>query len=269
VSGSDPLVALAALPGVAEAAAAARSAVDAVLWDRALRPRMTELAAESRLRGAWASAAIDGADVRPETVRSGAALDDSPIGRVVAAALRAQAETPRLTAIFERAPMQAWAALHAVTASGFSDELLLGRPRSDDAPDDPLRLGQAPSAAAATHRLESLSTLLLTPTAAPAVLLAAIAHAELLATRPFAGGSGLVARATTRLVLSVRGVDPDGVTVYEAGLLSLGRPAYAAAMRNYLTGSSHGVAEWLRFSCEAVGIGAAETRRAYEALPPV
>ena len=165
--------------------------------------------------------------------------------------------------------MQAWATLHAVTAVGFSAEPLLGRPRSDDSPDDPLRLGPAPSAAAATNRLEGLSTLLLTPTAAPAVLLAAVAHAELLATRPFAWGSGLLARATVRLVLSVRGVDPDGVTVYEAGLLSLGRPAYTAAMRGYLTGSPAGVADWLRFSCEAVGIGAVETRRAYEALPAV
>jgi hypothetical protein len=79
----DPLAPLAALPGVADALERARSAVDAVLWDRAVRARVAEVVAGSRLRGAWASAAIDGAEVRPDALVSGDALDGSPMGRVV------------------------------------------------------------------------------------------------------------------------------------------------------------------------------------------
>ena len=176
--------------------------------------------AESRLRGGWASAALDGADVRPESVRDGSALD-GPMGRVVAAALRLQAEVPRQVRVLETTPLQALARLHAVTAHGFVPDGDLGRPRRGGAPDDPLHLGAAPGATEAVRRLDDLSTLLVRPTEAPAVLVAAVVHGELLATRPFAWGSGLLARAGVRLVLGGGG-DPDGLAAPEAGVLSLG-----------------------------------------------
>lgn len=265
---SDPLADLLTLPGVAASAEAARAAIDGLLWDRALRPRIGELVVESRLRGGWASAALDGADVRPESIRDESAMDGSPMGRVVAASLRLQAETARQVSVAERAPLQALARLHAVTAHGFSPAEELGRPRSGPVADDPLRLGPPPDAANAARRLEDLAGLLTRPSAAPAVVLAAVVHGELLAIRPFAWGSGLLARASVRLVLAMRGVDPDLVSIPEAGLLAAGRTAYVRAIRGYLGASRDGVGQWLVFCAEALVTGAQETRRAYAALPP-
>lgn len=257
---SDALAGLMALPGVAESAAEARSAIDAVLFDRGVRARMSELVAASRLRGGWASAALDGADLPPEAVRDGTATDGSPMGRVLAAALRLQEALPAQAAVFERSPAQVWAALHALAAHGFLPPEQLGRPRGDDRADDPLRLGPLPDAAVAVRRLDALGASLTTPTAAGAVVVAAVAHAELLMVRPFAWGSGLVARATVRLLLSGRGVDPDGVCAPETGLLAAGRSAYVRALRRYGSGTADGVADWLVFHSGTLVAAAEEVR---------
>lgn len=257
---TDRLAGLVGLPGVAGAAAAARAAIDAVLWDRAVRARMAEVVAASRLQGGWASAALDGADLPPEAVRDGTAADASPMGRVLAAALRLQEAVPGQVGVFERAPAQAWAAMHSLVAHGFLPPDQLGRPRCDGVADDPLRLGAAPDAALALARLDDLAATLTGPTTAPAVLVAAVAHAELLTARPFAWGSGLVARATVRLVLAGRGVDPDCACVPEAGLLAAGRPAYVRALRGYAAATPEGLAAWLVFHCEALAAGAHAVR---------
>lgn len=254
---SDPLAAIVELPGVADAAAEARTRVDALLWDRGVRARMSEIVADSRLQGAWASAALEGAELPPAAVRDGSALDDSPMGQVLAGAVRVQAETPRLGAVFERAPAQAWARLHAVGARGRVRDDELGRPRTDLQVDDPLRLGPAHPPDEVAARLESLAALLVTPTAAPALVVAAVVHGELLTLRPFTVGSGLVARASARLVLAARGVDPDGATVPEGGLLAMGRPAYRSAALRYQDGDEEGVAAWVALCCRAVADGAA------------
>jgi hypothetical protein len=263
---SDVLAPLLDLPGVAEAADRARSAVDAVLWDRGVRARAAEVVAGSRLRGGWASAALDGAEVRPDALVSGDALDDSPMGRVVAAALAVQQETPRLVAVAGRAPLQALSSLHAVAARHHAPEDERGRLRTTEPPDDPLHLGPAPSPEEASARMTALADLLTAPTSAPALLVAAVAHAEVLAVRPFGWGSGLVGRAVTRVVLAGRGVDPDGLTVPEAGLFAAGRTAYAAALRGYASGDPEGVARWLVLHSDAVRVGADETRRILASL---
>jgi len=249
------------LPGVADAAAQARDAVDQVLWDRGIRARATEVVAASRLRGAWASAAMDGAEVRPDALVSGDALDGSPIGRVVAASLALQAEIPSQADVLGRAPLQALSRLHAVVSAGFVDEELRGRVRADAAADDPLRLGALPAPDDVSRRLTQLAAVLAAPTSAPAVVVAGIVHAEAAVLRPFAWGSGLVARATTRLVLAQRGVDPDGLTVPEAGVFAAGRPRYAEALRAYAGGTPDGVAQWLVLHAETVRVGAQESRR--------
>ena len=264
---TDLLAPLADLPGVAAAVERARTAVDDVLWDRAVRARVAEIVAASRLRGGWASAAIDGAEVRPDALVSGDALDASPIGRVVAASLAVQAEIPRQVDVLTRAPLQVLSRLHAVASAGFAADEERGRVRSTGEPDDPLRLGAAPTAAEAAHRMTALAGLLTRPTGAPALVLAAVVHGEVAVTRPFGWGSGLVARATTRLVLAARGVDPDGVTVPEAGLFAAGRPAYAEALRAYASGDPAGVARWLVLHAETVRVGADESRRILADLP--
>jgi hypothetical protein len=257
----DPLAPLVDLPGVADAVDRARSAVDGVLWDREVRAKVGDVVAGSRLRGAWASAAIDGAEVRPDALVSGDVLDGSPIGRVVAASLALQAEIPTQVDAFGRAPLQVLSRLHTVVASGFVDVDARGRLRTDPLADDPLRLGGLPDADEVSRRITVLAGVLTRPTAAPALVVAAVAHAEVAVTRPFAWGSGLVARSLTRLVLAARGVDPDGVTVPEAGLFAAGRSAYAEALRSYATGDPDGVARWLVLHAETVRVGADESRR--------
>jgi hypothetical protein len=257
----DVLAPLVDLPGVADAVTAARTAVDEVLWDRGVRARAGEIVAASRMRGGWASSAIDGAEVRPDALVSGDALDGSPIGRVVAAALAVQVETPLLVDTFGRAPLQALSRLHAVASTGFVADDLRGRLRTSDEADDPLRQGALPPYVEASRRTTQLAALLTTPTEAPALVVAAIAHGEIAVLRPFAWGSGLVARATTRLVLAARSLDPDGLTVPEAGLFAAGRPAYAEALRGYVSGEPEGVARWIVLHADAVRVGAAETRR--------
>ncbi len=256
----DPLAAVAALPGVAEAAARARDGVDALLWDRRVRARMAELTAQSRALGAWASAALDGADVPASSVRDGSALDGSPIGKVVAAAVRVQDETVRVADLLLTAPAQALARLHTVAAVDFVPDEDLGRPRRGERPDDPLRVGPAPGAEHARRRLTALGEVLRTSTSTPAVVVAGIAHGELLATRPFAWGTTLVARAVVRAVLAARGVDPDGAVAPEEGLRRLGRPAYVRALREYVSGTPEGVANWLDFNSRAILTGAEAAR---------
>lgn len=252
--GPDPLLALLDLPGVSEAVAGARAEVDALLWDRSLAPRQAEVAAESALRGAWANAWFDGAETAVAELRSGAALDGSPIGRVLAGTLALHAEVPELVTVIGTAPAQALARMHAVVAHGFVSDEDLGRPRRDVAVDDPLRLGPAPGPDELALRLAGLGQLLV-ESRAPGVLLAAVAHAEVAVLRPFGWGSGLVARALPRLVLAQRGVDPGMLSAPELGLRAAGRPAYVRAMRGYAGGSSEGVAQALRLVAGAIGAG--------------
>jgi hypothetical protein len=120
----DPLAPLLDLPGVADGVAAARAAVDGLLSNRALRLRSADVSAESSLRGAWASAALSGADVSLADVRSGAAASDP----IVQGALRAQAAIPALADTWTHAPRQALARLHAVAAADLAEASLLGRP---------------------------------------------------------------------------------------------------------------------------------------------
>ena len=245
---SDPLAALAADPIVAAAVAAARGEVDALLWRRDIRAAATEVAAASVERGARDSAAIDGADL--------AATDASPMGRVLDAALRLTLEVPRQVSVFATAPLQALAHLNAVVAHGFVADEDLGRPRHCDIADDPLHLWPVVPAAAAADRLAGLAQLLTRPTDAPALVAAAIAHAEVASVRPFAWGSGLLARATVRLVLAGRGVDPSLFSIPEHGMLELGRPAYVDALRGYASGTTVGVSGWIVWQSTAVALGA-------------
>jgi hypothetical protein len=245
---SDPLAMLAADPLAAAALQAAREEVDALLWRRDVRAAAAEVASASVQRGARDSAAIDGADV--------ALVDESPMGRVLDAALRLTAAVPTQVEVFSTAPLQALAHLHAVTAHGFAPNDELGRPRSGDVSDDPLRLGPPPPAAAAADRLALLASTVTAPTQAPALMVAAIAHAELAVVRPFAWGSGLIARAATRLVLASRGVDPSLFGIPEHGMLEQGRPAYVRALRAYASGTREGVTEFVVWHATSVAMGA-------------
>lgn len=241
---ADPFAGLLRLPGVAEAAGVARERVDQVLRHRMLRNRSAEVTAEVNLHAARASAVLDGAAVTLEEVRRGSS---DPL---VAGSLRVYAELGGLAAVWARAPRQALARLHVLAARGLVSDDALGRPRPD------------PQVAS---RLDALVDLLAEPSGAPAVVVAAVVHGELLLVRPFGAANGVVARAASRLVLVSRGLDPKAVVAPEVGHLEL-REAYAAAAEGYTTGGPEQVSDWVRHCAEAVALGAREGIAVCEAL---
>jgi Fic family protein len=284
---ADPLAALVDLPGVAEAVAQARSAVDALLGHRVLRRRSAEVTAESALRGARSSAELEGAGIELERLRGqlmgGGRVElsshDVRGSQLVANAVRLHADLGTVLPSWSRSPKQALARLHVLAGAdlGLSSDQL-GRPRSPgQGVQDPLELGTAPDPLEVSARLDGLARILLAPTKAPAVVVAAVVHGELLALRPFGSVDGLVARAAARLVLVGRGLDPKAVSAPEVGHTELDHAAaghrqaddvvgYTDAARGYLHDGAPGVARWLVHCATATALGAREGRAVCEAL---
>ena len=226
----DPLTWLVSLEGVASAFAATRDGIDAMLRDRGLRRTSPELTAESLLRGAHASAVLEGSSSSWDDVR---ATGGDEVAR---ASVRLSVELLGLVPTLRRAPLQAFARLHTLAAAGAVEDADLGRPRS-------------PESAA---RLQELARMLSSSTTAPALVVAAVVHAELATASPFASHNGLVARAAERLVVAARGVDEKSLTVPEAGHLAL-RAEYESNLRAYASGQVH---PWLLYAAEAFAAGA-------------
>lgn len=272
---TDPLAPLLALPGVPEAVAEARAAVDGLLSHRVLRRRSAEVTAESALRGARASAQLEGAGIELERLR-GQLLAGTPVDRadhderaatIVTAAVRLHADLGSVVASWRHSPKQALARLHVIAASELvTDPDLLGRPRTDAAAsyDDPLRLGPPPAPLEVAARLDGLARVVLATTA-PAVVVAAVVHGELLALRAFGSLDGLVARAAARLVLIERGLDPKAVSAPEVGHVEL-HHAYQDAAVGYVEGGPDGVAAWVGHCAQAVALGAREGVAVCEAI---
>lgn len=256
---SDPFAHVAGLPGVSEAVAEARESVDRLLGHRILRRRGPEVSAESALRGARASAVLEGAPAFSlEDVRSGEVTDP-----LVQGALRVSASLGSLAGAWRNAPRQVLARLHVLASSSSGGEV--GRPRSGASALDPLELGSPPSPSSVAARLATLSDLLTSPTSAPAVVVAAVTHGELLALRPFGEADGIVARAAVRLTLIDRGLDPKSLAVPEVGHMELGS-AYRSAMLAYLSGTPEGVAQWVRHCAESLVLGARDALAVCEAF---
>ena len=135
----DPLAALAALPGVADAVDSVRKAVDRVYGHRVMRRRGTEVTAEAALRGARGSAALSGADWNLEEVRRRTDFSGEADARTVGAALRLTAEAGQLLSIWRQSPMRVLARLHLVASGGAAPDGTVGRPRLAGEPvDEPL-----------------------------------------------------------------------------------------------------------------------------------
>jgi hypothetical protein len=256
----SPLDPVAALPGAAEAVDSARAAVDALLFHPTLRRKRTEVATEAALRSARASAALDGVDLDLEWLRSGAVNATHAGSTVVNGALRVAPELGTLAVVWGRAPMQALARLHVVAAAELVDDDLLGRPRDAAAgpPSDPLGLGPAPDASEVPGRLDLLVRTVAASGDVPALVVAAVVHGELMTLRPFGRADGVVARGAARLVMASRGLDPDRLTVPEAGHVAIGRREYVEALRGFASGTADGLAAWVRHCGRAVELGAAE-----------
>lgn len=230
---NDPLGRLVDLEGVGSAMAAARDGIDALLRDRGLRRSTPDLTAESLLRGAQASAELEGSSSTLEELRAGAGDE------VAQAAARVSAELLGLAPVLGRSPLQALARIHTLAGKGQVADPDLGRPRDTDS----------------ARRLAALADLLVADTSAPALLVAAVVHAEVVTVAPFTSHNGIVARAAERLVLVARGVDPTSLTVPEAGHLRL-RREYESNLRGYRDGGPPGVHSFLLYAAQGYAAGA-------------
>lgn len=219
----DPLTDLARLEGVPSGLAAARDAVDVVLTDRGLRSMTPDQVANALLTGARASAR----------------LTEDP-QRWVAGAIRLSTELPVLAGVLRVAPGQALARAHTLAAYGEVSDSELGRVRPDPR---------------VTARLAGLTELLTGRGEAPALVLAAIAHAEIATMEPFGAADGLLARAVERMVLISSGFDPRGVIVTEVGHLRRSRN-YEQLLAAYADGSVTGVRDWILHVAQAAVDGA-------------
>ncbi|KJR09435.1 MULTISPECIES: hypothetical protein [Gordonia] len=239
---SDPLSPLLDLPGVREASDRARDAVSAAhrhpinlrQWDKTSR--------EASWRAGRSSAAIDGGTtdisrsdlgdpIAAGAVRVAQSLDSDAIDQAVA--------------VFRRAPAQSLARLHTLAAADLLDDPeLLGRPRPE------------PHIA---QRLDLLGQLITGGTSAPAPVLAAVVHGELLALAPFTEANGVVARAASRLVSAMTGLDPHLLGVPEVTWLKrLGE--YRELSARFATGDPEAIGAWIVLCCEAMEAGGAEAR---------
>ena len=242
----DLLAPLLDLPGVANAAESARTALGKAHRHRANLRNWPVSAAESAVRGARSSSALDGGGIQLHA----ASVSEDP---VLAGALRAGQATEggatNLVGAWQRAPLQALARLHALAAADLVEESHLGRPR------------QSPEVVA---RLDLVTRLVTGGSAAPAPLLAAVVHGEVLTLAPFGSADGVVARSVSRLVTIASGLDPHGLGVPEVFWLRRA-DEYRAAAAGFETGQPEGVGAWLLMCCRALEDGAREALSIAEA----
>jgi hypothetical protein len=235
----DPLAPLAELPGVAEAGEQAREALAKAHRHRVNLRGWQATAAEAAVRAAQASSTLDGGITRP-------AEDGAPGGPILAGALRVaealEGGQTALVSVWQRAPLQALARLHALAAADLAADDALGRPRNEPYVAD---------------RLELLATLMTGGSAAPAPVLAAVAHGEILTLAPFGSADGVVARAVSRLVTQVSGLDPHGLGVPEVYWVR-NAAEYRTTAQQFASGTPEGLRKWLLFCCRGLDAGARE-----------
>ncbi|WP_189429629.1 oxidoreductase [Streptomyces rubiginosohelvolus] len=264
---SDPLAALASLPGVPDAVDSVRKAVDRVYGHRVMRRRSNEVTAEAALRGSRGSAALAGADWNLEEVRRRTDFSGEDEARTVGAALRLTAEAGQLLSVWRQSPLRVLARLHLVAAGGATSDDAVGRPRlAGEAVDEPLIEAPLPGAGEVAGRLEGLSGLIIAGGSAPALITAAVVHGELLALRPFGSHNGLVARTAERIVLIGSGLDPKSICPAEVGHAEQGRAAYVAAFEGYTAGTPEGMAAWIAHCGRSIELGVRESTAVCEAL---
>jgi len=230
------LVPLLDLADVRPALTRARDAVDEALRHPALRRSGGAVAAEASLRSAVASAALEDHRYDLDVVRAGTVTDP-----VVQGALRVAREADGMAQLWPKVPRQVLARVHVLAGRDVVEDGRLGRPVSADV----------------LPRLSALLGLVAGDAGVPTLLLAAVVHGELLALRPFAGPSGVVARAAARLTLIAGGLDPRGLLTPEIGHLAR-EPEYLGAANAFATGTPDGVRAWVRHYASAVELAASQ-----------
>ncbi len=268
---AESVATISSWPDVAQAMDEAREACTELRWHQALRRRVPEAAAESRVRGAAASAELDGAPYSVDLVRDlmrGAASwpqRPDPVDATVRAAVQVTAETEHAARLLS-VPGQVLARLHVAAGTPLLPAAAVGRPRlAGEGCAEFTEIGTAPEGQELSDRLRAVTELLALDDA-PALVVGSLVHAEIACLRPFVRGNGLVARAATRAVVIGRGLDPTGASVPEAGFRDAGLTAYVGALTGYSTGTRDGLTLWLTQSAKAIVAGAAEGRRIADAV---
>jgi hypothetical protein len=297
------LDALAHLDGVAEAADRAREATTRLRWHEGLRRRWREARAETAVRSAVATVALEG--VRADAaglrrwVASGARGEPADLAgtaggsagaeeALVAAAWRAQVHVGEMLGELGgrgRPPLvpsgELLAGLHRdltahLATAGALPADAVGRPRTTTQPreggplDPPVTLAgggpATPAPVGAELQARTAAVLaVLAADGAPALVRVGVVHAELATLRPFATANGLLARTVARLLAVRSGLEPTGVAVLDAHAAA--RPAaYREALAAYAAGTPAGVAHWLRHQAESVVTGADEGARVATAV---
>lgn len=239
-----------ALPGVAEASDRARDALGRAHRHRANLRGWPVTAAEAALRAARASSVLDGGPVRLDDLADAGQVSEPVFAGALRVAQALEGGGGPLIGIWQRAPLQALARLHVLAATDQVGDDRLGRPRTNP------EVGP---------RLELLADLVTGGTGAPAPVIAAVAHGELLTLKPFGSADGVVARAVSRLVTIARGLDPHGLGVPEVSWMR--EPArYRDAASGFAGGTPDGVGAWLVLCCRAMQAGAQEALSIADAM---
>ena len=268
---------------VRAAETAVREACAELRWNEALRRRWREARAEAAIRGAIASGGVEGAVVSAEVLRehvASASLTEAATGDpgldAVAGLWRAGTRLvgwmPDLVGRGRPAvpPARALlAALHRdvvgpLAAGGLIGLEEVGAPRAGQMRSREGGPGRAPQGEELAERLAGLVELI-EAEQAPALVRAAIVHAEMLAARPFTAGNAAVGRLLVRHLLVRDGVEPTGTAVSD---LYPGQvpAAYADAAGTYVLGTMEGVVAWVVWQAEAVLAGVQEAQRLCRAV---
>ena len=151
--------------------------------------------------------------------------EDGDPDPVLAGALRVsealEGGATSLVGVWQRAPLQAIARLHALAAADLAD-------------DDSARAVHAATRTSAVGS-QLLADIVTGGHEVPAPVLAAVAHGELLTLAPFGTADGVVARAVSRLVTIASGLDPHGLGVPEVYWMRHSGD-YRAAARGFCVG---------------------------------
>ncbi|RAV33083.1 oxidoreductase [Corynebacterium heidelbergense] len=261
----DPLAPLLELPGVADAVQEASDYVARVHRHPANLRGWDVTGAESVLRGARASAQIDGGSVRlPE---DGQVADPILAGSLRVAEMLAPDGTTETQTIWRRAPLQIMAKINALASPEMSDPAFrqLAARGSEQGGSEFLVPGRP--WAAAGGRLKLLAALLTGGSRVSAVVLSAVVHGELLALAPFAGANGVTARACSRLTTIASGLDPRGLGVPEVWW-NRHRGEYGDLARAFAQGTPEAVGAWICFHAQGLSEGALEGKSIADASRP-
>ncbi|MEL4161662.1 oxidoreductase [Corynebacterium bovis] len=257
----DPLAPLAGLPGVQEAVDEAQDFLSRVHRHPANLRGHHVTGSEGVLRGARASAQLDGGTVViPE---SGQVDDPVLAGSLRAAELLAPDGITETETTWRRAPLQVMARINAVASPTMSDSQFRriaaesGRTVPRSGPDEfpvPGRPRQSTD-----QRLQLLAGLVTGGTRVSSVILSAVVHGELLTLAPFPDANGVTARACSRLATISGGLDPRGLGVPEVWW-NRHRDEYAENAEGFASGTVEGVGEWIIFHARGLSEGTLEAK---------